>query len=1031
MKMKLGKIISLLMVAAMLLSTAAFSVSAETTYTYTSFDVYADGGTKTSVLGSRTDTTRALDPTGNIVELGNNFNSYGRTEGEKVYRWENAAKDTNLMAWTHGGLKTVAHDQAGEFNVRLHNGALLSLQENAPGAHMRNVKVSDNYWHHVNYAYNYANGRLIVWIDGKKHDEITMSTRTNGLYLRSRTAADLVSGTIIEIDDVRAYALDEASSCKVTYKADGTTVSSYDSFDKIVADKVKLNQILSAGEIIRSVNVSSSSQTLNTIKVDDETITCADVIYEAMDGENNSNISSARIFNSDFTTEYTEGESAIGKILVVEGENELGNPVVATYEIDSIYTYADYMIYSDADTTTTVLGTNGTGNNIRAFAPDTANKQQGSVVTTGDEYKGYGKADGDNIYRWENMIKDGNLMAWGHSTLRSAKHDQVGEFNFRLHNGSSLLIMNNQVSVRGCSITLNDNNWHHLTYAYNSAKDTIKFWLDGELKVETSYKGVMPNGIYLRSNTAMPQGSAIEIDNLRGWALDEASSGFVTYKPGTTTVASYDSFDVITKAYLDNFIPELTEGDIFNEISEDSVKLKNAATCAEVIAAAKANDKITDAKIFDADFDESFSGNESPLNKVLVVYGVNKNGVTVMNYYNILESFAYLETITATGKTNDFFGNVVDPVRALDRDYAIVTTGEEIYGSGKNDGDSFYRFTKDSQDVKAQTPAEGKAGACNLMAWAHADSTKTVHDLAGSFNFRISENTIPFSIYENGGNSVSMISLNYPDNQWHKLSYAYNAAKKEMSFWVDGKLEKTVSNILTYGLYLRLYQSNKETDYRMLSEGQYIDFDNLVAYTTDNSSSGLVSVNAEGETIYDSYNRVVSEKLDLAVPSEIKGNESVIINGKELATVSELKVSAVKALASDGNAYVYDKTLATRQSDDTLVTNGMYLVVEKNGDFRYYNIAIYSLSKDLWINKNIRVNGKTNYALDVINPGENDKVVMTYAKKTGDNEIIDKNKITVPAGEKKSMGLSAIYEEDLTFYVWNGNMAPYCEPLSK
>lgn len=181
----------------------------------------------------------------------------------------------------------------------------------------------------------------------------------------------------------------------------------------------------------------------------------------------------------------------------------------------------------------------------------------GETVTVGEGVPGYGKRDGDQIYRFSDKIPGGwyTFLGWSHGSPADGR-DQTGEISYRLGTNQALMVGTNRWDANGEShdihISRTDAYWHKLSYAYNSAAHVTAIWVDGVFYTTLNKASA---GLWLMSTAAIPDGECIELDDLRVWTLKPESSGQTLV--GADGKVIYESYGRLVADTLDITPPTL------------------------------------------------------------------------------------------------------------------------------------------------------------------------------------------------------------------------------------------------------------------------------------------------------------------------------------------------------------------------------------------------------------------------------------------------------------------------------------------
>lgn len=643
--------------------------------------------------------------------------------------------------------------------------------------------------------------------------------------------------------------------------------------------------------------------------------------------------------------------------------------------------------------------------------------RNGVSAVVGEAIPGYGKEDGDQIYRFSDKIVGGwyQFLGWCHGSPIDGR-DQVGEISYRLGANQSLMVTTNRWDDSGgtkeVNISRTDNRWHRLTYAYNSKTMITTIWVDGILQTTMTKASA---GLWLISTAAINAEDFVEFDDLKAWTLKPESSGKTS--TGADGEVVYDSYNYLVSEKLDTVtFPALSGGDFIISDADGIIRVDNAPVCSDIIDEVEAVEGITSAKVLSADCAEELTANADPVGGVLAVTKQSKSGTEVIKYYEIYSNeriYKYLTDIHADGSGSFYLGteNAQDSgpnsfVIPPDRNGASVTVGEGVLGFGKQAGDQIYRYTADRiPDAWYQ-----------LIGWSQGSPADS-KDQAGEISYRLGTNQAlkVTTNYLDANNQRSDLDIYRTDANWHKLSYAYNSVTHVTTIWVDGFLYGTM-NTASAGLWL--------VSTAAISAGEYIELDDLKVWTLDKGSSGYTSTDDNGEIVYDSYNKIVADKLDMTRPAPSIANENMRLAGSTLALAADFTVGDIASLGTDGSLAVYASDFSAVTDTNAAAEDGMILFVQEGDNFAAYTIEAFLKEDQIWHKGLYQQDGQ--YKMKILNTSPDEISVVGIVKNETSRQVTEWNRVVFEPGELKEMGLGYTQADDMCFYLWNSALQPLC-----
>lgn len=939
-------------------------------------------------------------------------NGYGKKTGDKIYSFTG---DAIPGSWYQffcfaNGVPGASGDMVGEFNYRLgsEQGFWLLANRSYNGAtaddRIVTIPYKDSLWHTLSFTYNSVSHDTVFYIDGEFFAKITFPLA--GFWVVSSNA--IPAGKTIEFDNLKAYYLTQATS-GITHEGDNGTV--YDSFDYIVKEKFDIS-----GQY--EINTSDIITSADAIKVEVAMGTSVEALVS--DIMSDSTVSYAAVIDKSTGAELDGGELASDGILAVSKINKAGNEIIKYYTVVDPSSSFEYEkeIYSD--------GQNFWLGNAPGYSEGALNWSSTSYPynvatseTVGATIPGFGKLAGDKILRYTGAGIAGSwyqFLCFGNG-VPGASGDMVGELNYRLGDGNNMWIMGNRAYNNATSdiivLPYKDDLWHHLTFAYNSVTHETTFWNDGEYMNKLTFPTA---GLWLVSSAGVTDGKSVDIDEFKAWSLTLASSGITHTQDGEVI---YDSYNYIVNSKLDNNTKaKISTGEIILSAEENTIGILEGSTCLDVIAEVEDSDEALKAVVFDMATGFECGETEAAEGKLLAVSKADKNGVNVITYYNIVkeEKFKYLPEIYANGE-GFYMGNAAGYTDGAQNWASAgnpyncgtsVTVGGDIAGYGKKDGDKIIRFTS------AGIPSSWYQYFC----FGNGIPGKN-GDFAGTIEYRLgSEQDIWIMSNRSYNGSTSeatrMITLPYQDTNWHTLSFAYNSVTHETTFWIDGEYMNTMT-FPTAGLWL--VSSNKITD------GKSIDFDNLKMWNLTEETSGI-TYEADGKTVYESYDFIVSDKLGLKPQLNASEDGSYYILNNKIIAKKGAKVSDIAKLSADVTIIGKDGKAVTDANAE--VSGDMSAVVSDKGMLRTYRINVYNEGNGI-LYSDVFVNG-SEYCIIVYNSGDEGITVNAYTKNIASGKVKPVS-ITVDAGGERGFAMGNVTEEALKFYLWNDALMPLSKPL--
>lgn len=956
---------------------------------------------------------RTPEEAGAQIATLDNTNGFGKKAGEKVYRF---TSESTPGGWYHflcfgNGVPGSSGDMVGEFSYRLGSGQSAVITGNrAYNGEQCSASVTipyvDKNWHTLTFAYNSITHVTTIYIDGEFH--ATLNFPTAGLWVIS--SAGIPAGGVIEFDDLKVYHLTTATSGITHTDENGATI--YDSYDYIVNDKLD-----NSGKY--EINTSNTVLSADAIKV--EVVIGTTVEALIADVKSDSSVTYAAVIDAETGAEANISELAAGKTLAVSKLNKNGSEIVKYYDVIDAASGFEYEreIYSDGENFW--LGNApGYSEGATTWASTSYPYNSATSDAVSATVPGYGKAEGDKIFRYNGTGVAGpwyQFICFGNG-VPGASGDMVGELNYRLSGGQNAWLLANRmyngISSDNNIITLpyKDDLWHHLTFAYNSVTHETTFWNDGEYMNKLTFPSA---GLWLVSTAKVADGKTVDMDELKVWSLNLASSGRTHTDENGATV--YDSYNYIVNEKLDNNVKaELTAGEIILSVASNTVGVLEGSTCIDVISEVEEQNDSLSAVIIDSQTGFECGETEDAAGKLLAVSKADKNGVKVITYFNIVkeERFKLRPLVYADGSgyyMGDAAGYIEEAPNWASAGNpfncgASVEIGGDVSGYGKKDGDKIIRFTNEGipsawyQYLTFGYGVPGKSG-----------------DFAGELEYRLGSGQdvwITGNRSYNGEQCAAIVTLPYVDKNWHTLSFAYNSVTHETTFWSDGEYLNKLT-FPTAGLWL--VSSNRITD------GMSIDFDNLKMWMLTEETSGM-TYESDGKTVYESYDYIVGEKLKLKPVLNASDEGKWYIHRNEIITKKNTTVADLSALASDVTVIGADGNIVAA---DAVLTSGMAAAVTEDGVIRSYTIGVYNEGKGI-LYSDLTASGD-GYRILVYNPGSESVNVNGYVKNTSDGTV-KPSKVTVDAGGIRAIETGSISADNLILYLWNDSLAPLCKPLS-
>ena len=270
----------------------------------------------------------------------------------------------------------------------------------------------------------------------------------------------------------------------------------------------------------------------------------------------------------------------------------------------------------------------------------------------------------------------------------------------------------------------------------------------------------------------------------------------------------------------------------------------------------------------------------------------------------------------------------------------------------------------------------------------------------------------------NGVQCGDLAVIPYEDVFWHHVSFAYNSVTNVTTFWKDGKFHGTLT-FPTAGLWIISSDA--------ITSGKAIEFDDLKVWTLTEETSGKTHLDEGGNTVYDSYDFIVGQKLDLTMPALSQPeNTNIIITEKEVAIKGNVTVGTVCALGDDVAVINSDGTAVT--DSGARITDSMYVVVtDEDGKLYTYSVSVYNEGYGIWYTDLAETAG--NYTVKVLNTSPSSLSVKGYAKNTVTGNVYASQEATVVSGGIITVNLGAVSANKTEFFLWNNNLMPLCLPF--
>ena len=377
------------------------------------------------------------------------------------------------------------------------------------------------------------------------------------------------------------------------------------------------------------------------------------------------------------------------------------------------------------------------------------------------------------------------------------------------------------------------------------------------------------------------------------------------------------------------------------------------------------------------------------------------------------ESVVYEPDIHADGSSTFYLGTATDYATGYAESVIksplefgeTATVGGDIPGYGKSAGDQIYRFSD-------KIPG----GWYPFLGWSHG-SPADGREQAGEISYRLGTEQalmVGTNRWDTDGKNQD-IYISRTDAYWHKLSYAYNSVTHVTAIWVDGIYYATL-NTASAGLWLMSTAA--------IPAGEFIEFDDLRVWTLTPGSSGRTSTDDNGEIVYDSYNRIVADKLNVTLPVPQIANEAMRIAGNVFAIAADFKVSDISSLGTDGSLTVYEPDFSAVADGNAAAEDGMLLFVQEGRQFATYTIEKYKKEDQIW-HKGLYEDGGQ-YKMKILNPSPTEVTVVGIVKNMETQCVTEWNRVAFAPGEAKVIGLGYTQTADMCFYLWNSGVQPLC-----